>query len=66
MLRAYRSAFMGTMGDRCKGVVDLRVTLRVPVTLLVASLLWLGFFPQSFVRVVSPAFRDYFNQTQPR
>jgi NADH-quinone oxidoreductase subunit M len=66
MLRAYRSAFMGTMGDRCKGVVDLRATLRIPVTLLVASLLWLGFFPQSFVRIVSPTFRDYFNQTQPR
>ena len=66
MLRAYRSAFMGTMGDRCKGVIDLRATLRIPVTLLVASLLWLGFFPQSFVRVVSPAFRGYFNQTQPR
>jgi NADH:ubiquinone oxidoreductase subunit 4 (subunit M) len=54
------------MGDRCKGVVDLRATLRIPVTLLVASLLWLGFFPQSFVRVVSPTFRDYFNQTQSR
>jgi NADH-quinone oxidoreductase subunit M len=66
MLRAYRSAFMGTMSDRCKNVIDLRASLRIPVTLLVASLLWLGFYPQSFVRVVSPAFRGYLSQTEPR
>jgi hypothetical protein len=36
------------------------------VTLLVAAMLWLGFFPQSFVRLVSPAFRIYFSAGQPR
>src|SRR6202011_2851505 len=30
MLRAYRSAFMGTMPERWKNVIDLRQSLRVP------------------------------------
>ncbi|MDB6147713.1 MAG: hypothetical protein JWO45_1377, partial [Spartobacteria bacterium] len=58
MLRAYRSAFMGTMPDRWKEVVDLKQSLRVPITLLVAALLWFGFFPQSIVRLISPTFRS--------
>jgi hypothetical protein len=29
----------------------------VPVTLLVAALLWFGFFPQFFVRGLAPTFR---------
>jgi NADH-quinone oxidoreductase subunit M len=64
MLRAYRKVFMGTLPERFRGwsnLVDLRLSLRVPVTLLVAALLWFGFFPQSFVRIVAPAFRTYFN-----
>ncbi len=64
MLRAYRDVFMGTMSDRWKNVVDLRSSLRVPVTLLVAGMLWLGFYPQSFVRVVSPVFHSYFGNNQ--
>ena len=59
MLRAYRKTFMGTLGERWKELVDLRPGLRVPVTLLVAVLLCYGFFPQSFVRIVTPAFRTY-------
>ena len=59
MLRAYRKTFMGTLGERWKELVDLRPGLRVPVTLLVAALLCYGFFPQSFVRIVTPAFRTY-------
>src|SRR6266581_1762714 len=62
MLRAYRKTFMGTLGERWKGwkeLVDLRPALRVPVTLLVGALLCYGFFPQSFVRIVVPAFRTY-------
>jgi NADH-quinone oxidoreductase subunit M len=57
MLRAYRSAFMGTMSDRWKDVGDLKQSLRVPLTLLIAALLWFGFFPQSLVQLVSPAMR---------
>src|SRR5205085_7278055 len=57
MLRAYRKAFMGTISEQWKQLVDLRPTLRVPVTLLVGALLCYGFFPQSFVRVVAPVFQ---------
>jgi len=59
MLRAYRKAFMGTLAERWKDLVDLRPILRVPVTLLVGALLCYGFFPQSFVRIITPAFRPY-------
>ena len=62
MLRAYRKTFMGTLGERLRGrkeLADLRTALRVPVTLLVGALLYYGFFPQSFVRMVAPAFRTY-------
>src|SRR5438067_9262718 len=59
MLRAYRKAFMGTLAARWKDLVDLRPGLRVPVTLLVGAALCYGFFPQSFVRIIAPAFRPY-------
>jgi NADH-quinone oxidoreductase subunit M len=59
MLRAYRKAFMGTLAERWKDLVDLRPILRVPVALLVSALLSYGFFPQSFVRIITPAFRPY-------
>ena len=59
MLRAYRKTFMGTLGKRWKELVDLRPALRVPVTLAVGALLCYGFFPQSFVRMIAPAFRTY-------
>src|SRR5205809_5287830 len=59
MLRAYRKVFMGALNERWTGLVDLRSALRVPVTLLVGALLCYGFFPQSFVRMTTPAFRTY-------
>src|SRR5205814_8385574 len=59
MLRAYRKTFMGALNERWNGLVDLRPWLRVPVTLLVGALLCYGFFPQSFVRMIAPAFRAY-------
>src|SRR5947199_7909730 len=59
MLRAYRKTFMGTMNERWKEVGDLRPALRVPVVLVVGGLLCYGFFPQSFVRIVMPAFGTY-------
>jgi NADH-quinone oxidoreductase subunit M len=62
MLRAYRRTFMGALGERLRGrkeLTDLRPALRLPVTLLVGALLYYGFFPQSFVRMVAPAFRTY-------
>ena len=66
MLRAYRATFMGPVSERWKDLVDLRTSLRVPVALLVTAMLWFGFFPQSFVRLVSPAFRSYFLTTSSR
>jgi NADH-quinone oxidoreductase subunit M len=59
MLRAYRRAFVGTMSQQWNALVDLRPALRVPVTLLVGALLCYGFFPQTFVRMVTPTFRTY-------
>src|SRR5205809_2118513 len=59
MLRAYRKTFMGTVSEQWKQLVELRPTLRVPVTLLVGALICCGFFPQTFVRMVAPTFRTY-------
>ena len=64
MLRAYRSTFMGTMNERWGKLVDLGAGLRVSVALLVAGLIWLGFFPQTLVRMVTPTFRTYFTATK--
>jgi NADH-quinone oxidoreductase subunit M len=58
MLRAYRRTFMGTMSDRWLGLADLESDLRLPVYLLVAGLVWYGFFPQFLVRTVSPQFKN--------
>ena len=65
MLRAYRKVFMGTLNERWKNLVDLRPGLRLPVTLLVAALLWFGFYPQSLVRILSPVLQTYLNTKQP-
>jgi NADH-quinone oxidoreductase subunit M len=59
MLRAYRRVFMGAMDDRWKEIVDLGRGLRWPVALLIAALLWFGFYPQSLVRILSPVFETY-------
>jgi NADH-quinone oxidoreductase subunit M len=60
MLRAYRRVFMGPLRESLSGLTDLRRILRVPIGILVAISLWFGFFPQTFVRIVSPAFKSYF------
>jgi NADH-quinone oxidoreductase subunit M len=60
MLRAYRAVFMGSMGESLSAVTDLRRGLRLPIGLLVAVTIWFGFFPQSFVRLVTPTFKSYF------
>ena len=60
MLRAYRRLFMGAVRESWHGVTDLRPSLRVPIGILVAVSLWFGFFPQSFVQIVSPTFKSYF------
>ncbi len=45
------------MPERWAAVTDIRQTLRLPIALLVAALLWIGFFPQTFVRILTPTFR---------
>jgi NADH-quinone oxidoreductase subunit M len=64
MLRAYRKTFMGTLRAPSKEFVDLRIGLRVPVALLVGTLICYGFFPQSFVRMIAPAFRTYLSASK--
>src|SRR6266404_4644521 len=64
MLRAYRSTFMGALNERWTKLVDLDWGLRAPVALLIAGLLWFGFFPQTLVRMVTPTFRTYFTATK--
>lgn len=59
MLRAYRQTFMGTIAERWKSLPDLTASLRVPISLLIAGLLWYGFFPQTFVNLIRPAFKTY-------
>jgi NADH-quinone oxidoreductase subunit M len=66
MLRAYRRAFMGAMPDRWRDLVDVRQSLRIPLVLLIGALIWFGFFPQTLVRVVSPALRTSLTAPSPR
>jgi NADH-quinone oxidoreductase subunit M len=64
LLRAYRAVFMGPLNERWTNIVDLRSSLRVPAMLLIAGSLWFGFFPQTLVQMVTPAFRSYFTATK--
>ena len=64
MLRAYRSTFMGAINDRWSKIVDLGQAARIPVAILIAGLLWFGFFPQTFVEMVMPTFRTYFTASK--
>jgi NADH-quinone oxidoreductase subunit M len=64
MLRAYRKTFMGAVNDRWKEIVDVRFSLRLPIAVLIGALLCFGFFPQSFVRIVTPAFQTYISANQ--
>ena len=64
MLRAYRSIFMGAMNERWQKLVDLGAGLKIPVALLLAGLIWFGFYPQSLVRMVAATFRTYFTATK--
>src|SRR5438270_3411631 len=64
MLRAYRNTFMRAMAERWNNIVDLRPALRVPIALLIGVLLWYGFFPNTFVRIITPAFRTYLTATK--
>jgi len=64
MLRAYRATFMGAMNERWTKLADLGAAAKIPVALLIAGLLWFGFFPQTLVQMVMPTFRTYFTATK--
>ena len=61
MLRAYRSTFMGEMSERWSKLTDVSLAPRIPIALVVAGLMVLGFFPQTAVNIVTPVFRTYFS-----
>ncbi|MBA3651730.1 MAG: NADH-quinone oxidoreductase subunit M [Chthoniobacterales bacterium] len=56
MLRAYRAIFMGLPNDRLIALPDLAHTLRLPVVLLIAATMIVGFFPNTLLRVLQPTF----------
>jgi NADH-quinone oxidoreductase subunit M len=60
MLRAYRRVFFGTSGEGELGATDLNFSVRLPAALLLAVSIFFGFFPQTLVQTISPAFRNYF------
>ena len=60
MLRAYRATFWGTMSERWNNLVDLGRGLRIPVAILIAGLIGVGFFPQTVVNLITPVIRSYF------
>lgn len=55
MLRAYRRIFMGPLPDRWSRLPDLAGLSRVAAVLLIAVMLFFGFFPQLLVNLVTPA-----------
>jgi NADH:ubiquinone oxidoreductase subunit 4 (subunit M) len=60
MLRAYRAIFMGAPNEqRLPGrsaPSDLARTLRLPVILLIAATMIVGFFPNTLLQLLRPTF----------
>jgi NADH-quinone oxidoreductase subunit M len=55
MLRAYRAVFMGEVPGRWTTLPDLAFSLRWPISLLIAVLLFAGCFPRVFLAFVAPS-----------
>ena len=64
MLRAYRRTFFGSSAESELVITDIRSGFRVPIALLVAVSILLGFFPQIAVNRLIPTFRNYFSAAQ--
>ena len=64
MLRAYRRTFFGSPAESEIVATDIRSDFRIPIALLVAVSLLVGFFPQIAVTRLMPTFRNYFSATQ--
>ena len=60
MLRAYRAIFMGAAKPEAfrswSTAPDLSRTLRLPIILLIAATLIVGFFPNTVLRLLRPTF----------
>jgi NADH-quinone oxidoreductase subunit M len=54
MLRAFRAVFKGEPSTTTTGVTDLDQGSRIPVLLLAAALLVVGFFPHTLLKAVNP------------
>jgi proton-translocating NADH-quinone oxidoreductase, chain M len=60
MLRAYRCVFFGRPGEDEFTATDVGLSVRLPAALLIAFSIFFGFFPQTLVQIISPAFHSYF------
>jgi NADH-quinone oxidoreductase subunit M len=60
MLRAYRAMFWGAMPERWNKLADFGPGLRIPVAILIAGLICVGFYPQMVVNLITPVIRTYF------
>ena len=57
MLRAYRAVFMGAVDKRWNDLPDLSHSLRLPLFLLIATLMAAGFYPKLFTKPLETFFR---------
>ncbi len=55
MLRAYKAVFMGPILKETVAITDPPRTFRLPLVLLLASLLVTGFFPGSLLKLLKPS-----------
>ncbi|SRR5579862_486243 len=55
MLRAYKAVFMGELPGRWSALPDLKFSLRLPIVLLLATLLFAGFCPRVFLAFLAPS-----------
>jgi len=60
MLRAYRRIFWGSPAEGEIATSDLKFSLRFAAAMLIAVSIFFGFFPQTLVQKISPAFSNYF------
>ncbi len=55
MLRAYRAIFFGPARPGDAAALDPRLNIRLPILLLIATLMLAGFFPQTFLGFIRPS-----------
>lgn len=60
MLRAYRAVFMGPKPDKLETPADLAWSVRLPLLLLLVTLVAVGFVPELLNQYIRPAVNDLF------